>query len=40
VEVSARGVLWRSVSWDEAAFRLDTDNDFGRYRVLGRPLST
>ena len=40
VEIGARGVLWRSVAWDVAAFRLDTDNDFGRYRVPGRPLET
>jgi iron complex outermembrane receptor protein len=40
VEIGARGVLWRSVAWDMAAFGLDTDNDFGRYRVPGRPLET
>lgn len=40
VEVGARGVLGRSLMWDVAAFRLDTENDFGRYRVPGRPLET
>ncbi len=39
-EIGARGVLWRSVSWDLAGFRLDTEHDFGRYRVPGRPLET
>jgi len=40
VEIDARGVLWRSVWRTVAAFRLDTDKDFGRYEVSDRPLST
>jgi len=39
-EIGARGVLGRSLTWDVAAFRLDTEHDFGRYRVPGRPLET
>ncbi len=39
-EVGARGVLARSFTWDVAFFHLDTENDFGRYRVPGRPLET
>jgi len=39
-EIGARGVLRGSLSWDLAAFRLDTEHDFGRYRVPGRPLET
>lgn len=39
-EIGAHGVLWRSLSWDLVGFRLDTEHDFGRYRVPGRPLET
>ena len=39
-EIGARGSLGRALSYDVALFYLDTDNDFGRYRVTTRPLET
>ncbi len=39
-EIGARGVLTRTVAYDIALFHLKTANDFGRYRVPGRPLET
>jgi iron complex outermembrane receptor protein len=38
-EVGVRGGT-RGLSYDVAFFHLVTDNDFGRYRVPGRPLET
>ncbi len=40
VEVGARGRIASNATYDVALFRLDTDNDFGRYRIAGRPLET
>ena len=39
-EVGARGSIGPSLSYDIALFRLDTKNDFGRYRMVTRPLET
>jgi iron complex outermembrane receptor protein len=39
-EVGIRGSLRNQLSYDVAVFHLATDNDFGRYRVPGRPLET
>ncbi len=39
-EVGARGVVWKSLTWDVVGFGLYTKNDFGRYRIAGRPLET
>ncbi|MCX6567425.1 MAG: TonB-dependent receptor, partial [Candidatus Aminicenantes bacterium] len=39
-EVGARGSIGPSLSYDVALFRLDTKNDFGRYRMVSRPLET
>jgi len=39
-EIGARGSIGRSVSYDAAIFYLDTKNDFGRYRIVTRPLET
>src|SRR5665647_1204999 len=39
-EVGARGSIGRSLSYDVALFYLDTQNDFGRYRITTRPLET
>lgn len=39
-EVGIRGNLLKQFSYDLALFHLATDNDFGRYRVAGRPLET
>jgi outer membrane receptor protein involved in Fe transport len=39
-EVGARGSMGKLGSYDVAAFRLDTEQDFGRYRIAGRPLET
>jgi iron complex outermembrane receptor protein len=39
-EVGARGVLGGGFAYEAALFHLKTDNDFGRYRVPGRPLET
>ncbi|MFN8177111.1 MAG: TonB-dependent receptor [bacterium] len=38
-EVGARGTVSK-VSYDVAVFHLQTENDFGRYRVPDRPLET
>ncbi len=38
-EIGVRGGF-RGVAYDAAVFYLNTDNDFGRYRVVGRPLET
>jgi iron complex outermembrane receptor protein len=39
-EVGARGALGQTLTYDIAAFHLNTENDFGRYRVTSRPLET
>jgi iron complex outermembrane receptor protein len=39
-EIGARGSIGRSLSYDAAIFYLDTKNDFGRYRIVTRPLET
>ncbi len=39
-EVGARGSIGHRLAYDATVFRLDTENDFGRYRVAGRPLET
>ncbi len=39
-EIGARGSIGRSLSYDAAIFYLDTRNDFGRYRIVTRPLET
>jgi len=39
-EVGARGSLGKSLSYDVALFYLRTKNDFGRYRIVTRPLET
>lgn len=39
-EVGARGSIGPSLNYDIALFRLDTKNDFGRYRIITRPLET
>jgi len=39
-EVGARGSIGKSVSYDVALFYLGTNNDFGRYRIVTRPLET
>jgi iron complex outermembrane receptor protein len=39
-EVGARGSIGKSFSYDIALFHLDTKNDFGRYRIVTRPLET
>jgi iron complex outermembrane receptor protein len=39
-EVGARGRLGETLSYDIAVFHLATANDFGRYRMVGRPLET
>ena len=39
-EVGARGSIGKSLSCDVALFYLDTKNDFGRYRIVMRPLET
>lgn len=39
-EVGIRGALGAGFSYDLAVFHLDTDHDFGRYRVSSRPLET
>ena len=39
-EIGARGSIGRSLSYDAAIFYLDTWNDFGRYRIVTRPLET
>jgi iron complex outermembrane receptor protein len=39
-EVGGRGSIGRAFSYDIALFHLSTDNDFGRYRMVDRPLET
>jgi iron complex outermembrane receptor protein len=39
-EIGARGKLGKTVSYDIALFHLATANDFGRYRIVDRPLET
>jgi iron complex outermembrane receptor protein len=39
-EIGARGSIGKSLSYDVALFHLATDNDFGRYRMVDRPLET
>ena len=39
-ELGARGRIGGSFTYDLAVFHLDTENDFGRYRVASRPLET
>jgi iron complex outermembrane receptor protein len=39
-EVGARGSVTKSLSYDVALFYLATKNDFGRYRIVTRPLET
>jgi iron complex outermembrane receptor protein len=39
-ELGVRGAAPHGVSYDIGFFRLDTKNDFGRYRVASRPLET
>ncbi len=39
-EVGVRGGMRSRVYYDVALFRLDTKNDFERYRIEGRPLET
>ena len=39
-EVGARGSLGKTFFYDVAVFRLDTRNDFERYRLDSRPLET
>ncbi len=39
-EIGARGSIGKSLSYDVALFYLGTKNDFGRYRMVTRPLET
>jgi iron complex outermembrane receptor protein len=39
-EIGVRGSLGNAVTYDVALYYLDTDNDFGRYRIVTRPLET
>jgi iron complex outermembrane receptor protein len=39
-EVGARGSIGKLLSYDVALFLLETENDFGRYRIVTRPLET
>ena len=39
-EIGARGSLGPSLAYDVALFYLATKNDFGRYRIVTRPLET
>jgi iron complex outermembrane receptor protein len=39
-EVGVRGTLAGSLTYDAALFFLNTKNDFGRYRMITRPLET
>jgi iron complex outermembrane receptor protein len=39
-EIGARGAINPSLSYDVAFFHLGTKNDFGRYRIVTRPLET
>lgn len=40
VELGTRGSFRNRLFYDAALFHLDTDNDFERYRMTGRPLET
>ncbi len=40
IEVGARGGFGRRLGYDVAVFRLETLDDFGRYRIPERPLET
>ena len=39
-ELGVRGSVAKNVSYDVALYYLDTENDFGRYRITTRPLET
>ena len=39
-EIGARGSVGNHLFYDTTVFRLDTKNDFERYRIAGRPLET
>lgn len=39
-EVGVRGTAMKRLTYDLAFFHLTSENDFGRYRVTGRPLET
>jgi iron complex outermembrane recepter protein len=39
-EVGARGTIGKTLNYDFAVFFLATKNDFGRYRIVSRPLET
>jgi iron complex outermembrane receptor protein len=39
-EIGARGSIGPTLSYDLALFHLSTKNDFGRYRIINRPLET
>ena len=39
-EIGARGSITRTFTYDLALFHLATKNDFGRYRMVDRPLET
>jgi len=39
-EVGARGSITKTFTYDVALFHLNTQNDFGRYRMVDRPLET
>jgi iron complex outermembrane receptor protein len=39
-EIGARGSIGAALSYDVALFHLATKNDFGRYRIIDRPLET
>jgi iron complex outermembrane receptor protein len=39
-EIGARGSIGKSLTYDAALFYLATKNDFGRYRIITRPLET
>jgi iron complex outermembrane receptor protein len=39
-EVGARGSITKTFTYDLALFHLSTENDFGRYRMVDRPLET
>jgi iron complex outermembrane receptor protein len=39
-EIGARGSVGATLSYDVALFHLATKNDFGRYRMVDRPLET
>jgi iron complex outermembrane receptor protein len=39
-EIGARGSIGTKLAYDAAVFYLDTENDFGRYRIVTRPLET